>query len=156
MIDQVIYRCRGHAFLLEQIKNYPGVQVARTSTHHQAAGRRQSHGGIQASAVLNGRHAGTVPQMGDDQLSSGLVQTCLPNQLLEDVFVREPMEAIAPQTFPEERLGQGIPLGYFRHPSVERCVEADNLRQVREMPLNHFQPFNFMRKVIGGQRHQEL
>ena len=46
------------------------------------------------------------------------------------------MEAITLQTCPEEGFGQGISLGHFRHPPVERRVEADNLRQVRIMPVH--------------------
>jgi hypothetical protein len=60
------------------------------------------------------------------------------------------METIMPQTCPKEWFGQGISLGHFRHPPVERRVEANNLRQVRKISANRFQPFNFIGEMIGG------
>src|SRR6478672_6943748 len=78
------------------------------------------------------------------------------SQLANNIFIRQPMEAIAPDSLLPKLLRQCKPLRHFRHSAVKRRIKAGYLGQVRKMrrySLNHLQMAG---QVQGRKRNQLL
>ena len=56
---------------VHEMEEDAGVQVAAPGAHHDAASRREPHGGIERLTVVYCRQAGTVAQMRDHQATPG-------------------------------------------------------------------------------------
>ena len=65
--EQRVERVGGHPMLSHEVDQQAGVEVAGTRAHHQAAQRREAHRGVDAAAMLDGGHAGAMPQVGNDE-----------------------------------------------------------------------------------------
>src|SRR6478736_8722646 len=78
------------------------------------------------------------------------------SQFANNIFIRQAMEAIAPDSLVPKLLRQCKPLGHFWHFAVKRRIKASDLREVRKMrrySLNHLQMAG---QVQGRKRNQLL
>ena len=71
LVHQVVDRGGRAPLFHQQVDKHAGIEVSAPRAHHQAAGGRESHRGIDADTAADGRHAGAVAQVGDDQPAVG-------------------------------------------------------------------------------------
>ena len=72
----------------------------------------------------------------------------------DDVFVRESVEAVAPDAPLPERARQRQTLRHVRHPPVKGGVEARDLRDVREPSVDRGDPLERDGKVQRRERDE--
>src|SRR5947199_9778294 len=92
MVDQ-LFQCLSIVAGTKKIEHEPRVKVARTRAHHESTGGRESHRCIYGNAVLNGGHAGSISQMGDDDLSFPILF-----ERAHDIFIGKSMKSITPDS----------------------------------------------------------
>ena len=56
LVEHGIHLCRCHALLLHHEGNSSSIDIARTSSHHEAFERSQTHSGINTLSIDNSRH----------------------------------------------------------------------------------------------------
>ena len=125
---------------------------ARPRAHHQSVQRREAHGGRDALAVADRRHAGAVAEVRDDQAAWNAAGDG--GQGLQDRFVGQSMEAIAPQAGLPEFFRQREAGGDLRLGGMESSIEARDLGQGREQCLQRFDRRDIVRLVQRRQRDQ--
>jgi hypothetical protein len=121
---------RGHALAPREIGDEPGVEVARAPAHRHAGGGREGHRGVDALAVADGGDARAIAEMSDDQprrQPAGLAA-----ERAGEVGVGEPVEAVAPDPLRLVLPRNGQEPAHARQITVERGVEARDLRQTGE------------------------
>ena len=94
VIEQMLQLFAAHA-VAQQMQQRAGIDRARPRAHHQAVERREAHGGRDALAVADRRHAGAVAEMRDDQAAWNAAGDG--GQGMQDRFVGQAVEAVAPQ-----------------------------------------------------------
>src|SRR5260370_30107060 len=142
MVYQALEALRVVALFFEEIEEDAGVEVAAARDHHEAAGRRESHGGVERPAVAYRRHARAVAKVGDDD-----ARGCRAAEGLHDVFERDTVKAEAANSLVPQRARQREALGHFGHLPMESGVEARHLRQVRITRGRGLDAFEFARKM---------
>ena len=141
---------------LEQVEQHARIEIAAPRAHHQAAGRREPHGRVDANAVVHGGHARPVAEVRDDHPAVGRVAVERA-QLLQDVLVGEAVEAVAHHSGVPELPWQGVHLRDAGHLAVEGRVEAGHLRNARiGLPhaLDDLERLRQVLRVEGNQRPQ--
>ena len=108
----------------------PGVDVSGPGAHDQARGRGQGHGRVDRPAPVHGRHAGPVPQMGQDDPTGGRLGADGMGQGLHQVGVGEPVEPVSPHAGRLEPARDRHDPRDARQVVVERRVEAGHLRDL--------------------------
>ena len=126
-----------------------GVQVAAPGAHHDAAGRREPHGGIERLTVVHRRQAGTVAQMRDHQATLGCRA-----EGRHDVFIGQPMKAVPSYAFVPEVAGQGEALRHLRHTAVKGGVKTRHLWQPGEARRHRLDALDGTRQVQGRKGDQ--
>ena len=111
--------------LAQQVHGHAGVEVAAAGAHDQSARRREAHRRVDRLPVMHGDHAGAVAEVRDD----GAAELRCADRI-DDVLVRQAMEAVPPHARFPEGGRQRQPLCELGHVVVERGVEARHLRDV--------------------------
>ena len=98
LVEQRIGLRGRELFGLHDGKDGRRIDVTAARTHHHARKRGQSHGGVDALAVLDGRERGTVAHMAGHEidLGHGLLEEL--RGLLHDELVRSAVEAVLADT----------------------------------------------------------
>jgi hypothetical protein len=77
-------------------------------------------------------------------------------QRLRDVLIRQAMEPVSTHPLTMKAIGNGVPLGDFSVPPMERGIEASHLRQLGTAGANGAYRREIVRLVERGQRRQTL
>ena len=130
VIEQMLDLVGAHALLGQEIEHDAGVELARARSHRQAVERGEAHGAFDALAGVDGAHGGAAAEMGDDHAALRNVGRQL-RQPARDVFVGQPVKAVAADAFLVEALGQRVAVGNFGMAAMKCRVEAGDLRKLR-------------------------
>ena len=132
LVDQIIDGRGAASLFLEQVEQHAGIEVAGARAHHQPAGRREAHRGVDALAAL-----GRPPcwrRCPDGRRSRGRrpPRRRPPSRsFCHDVLVRKPVKTVAQHALVPKASGQRKTLGHLGHLAVKRRVEAGDLLQAR-------------------------
>ena len=149
MVDEAFDRAGVESLVREQVHQHAGVEVAAPRAHHEAARRREAHRRVDGKPVAHGSEAGAVAQVRDDRAAerSGADGG-------DDVLVRQAVEPVALDALRSECPWQRQALRDGRHPSVERGVEARDLRERGEVGAHSIDARERRRQVEWGERHE--
>jgi len=106
------------------------VQIARAGPHNQTTKGTETHRGVDAAAMPDRRHRCTIAQVGDDNTVLRNLAPVPADQLAHDIFVRQPMETIPPDSLFGQGPGQTGDLCKPRQAMVKSGIETGDLRQV--------------------------
>src|SRR6185312_16103477 len=126
----------------QQVQSYPGIQIAGTSSHHEAACRSKPHAGIYGLSFLQRHHAGAVAQMSDDGTPSQILA-----HSLDHVLIRKPVEAIASHSLLPELARKRKSACDLRNLRLEGGIKACDLSQVRIVLRNRFNQSDLARHM---------
>ena len=93
---------------LHQIEDHAGIERAAARAHHQAVDRGEAHRARDAAAVLDGAQAGAVAEMRDDD-APGRERRRKFAQRDYEIFIRQAVEAVAPDAGVGNRRGRAKP-----------------------------------------------
>ena len=128
VIEQMLDLVGAHALLGQEIEHDAGVELPWTRSHGQAVKCREAHGALDALAGMDRAHRGAATEMGDDHAALRNVRRQL-RQLARDVFVRQPVEAVAADAFLVEALRQRVAVGDLRDGRGERPCRNRRLEE---------------------------
>ena len=124
-VDELLETVGVVALLVQQVDGYAGVEVAGAGAHDQPARGAEAQGRLDRLPVVDGDHAGPVAEVSDDGPAE-----LRRAERTDDVFVRQPVEAIPPYAHVPEGVGQRQALRELGHVAMKCGVEARHLRDV--------------------------
>ena len=111
-------------------KYHPGIDLPGSGAHRQPVERRKAHRTFHASTVIKRAHRCAAAKMSDDDtpVRGGGRHVA---QAARDVFVREPMKPVAPDTLGVKAFRNREMVRDFAVAAMKRRVEARDLEQFR-------------------------
>ena len=129
-IEQVLDGRGLHAFFGEQVEQHPGIDLARPRAHGYPVERGETHRAFDAAAVGQGAHGRAAAEMSDDDSARRHAWGDLA-QAPGDVFVRQTVETVSPDTLGVEALRNGKVVRNRTVAVMKGGIEAGNLKQFR-------------------------
>ena len=128
------------------------VDVPAAGAHDQTLQRSEAHGGVDAVAVLYGRHAGPVAEMQGDQVCCLQGPAQVPGRLPGHIGVGSAVKTVAANSvFFIQFIGQGVVKGTGRKGLVKHGVEDRHLGDPGKRLPQHLDAEQIGRVVEGGQ-----
>jgi hypothetical protein len=128
VIDQ-LFEVDGIVLLLaHQIDQDAGIEITAARAHNHAAGRGQSHAGVDRFAALDRSDAGAIAEMSDDQTVGQAAA-----ELAKDRFAGKAVKPVALDAGRLQFLGDRQNPRDLGQLGVKRGVEAGGLRQLGEV-----------------------
>src|SRR5215471_12339850 len=93
-IQEILHGPPAHPFLLDQIEDHAGIDLARTGAHGYAIERGKSHRALDAASSGERAHGGAAAQVSDNNAPARHLGRDL-GQPVCYVFLREPMKDVA-------------------------------------------------------------
>ena len=128
MVDQVIEAGRVEFFCATDGRNHAGIEIAGARGHDEAACRRESHAGIDASAVAHSGDACAVAEMCQDDSPASRAGAGHSREFFHQPGAGEAVKSESLEAGRAEACGKRQQPGHCRHGVVKGRVEAGERR----------------------------
>ncbi len=136
--DEIVELVGGEFFGAEEVDEEAGVEIAGAGGHDETGGGGESHGGVDGLSVMDGSHAGSGAEVGEDDASVGGGGACDAVKFGHEIGVGEAVEAESAEAGVEIFSGDGEELRDVGKVVVEGGVEAGDLGHGGEGVLESF------------------
>ena len=145
------------AFLLHDGEHHRSINVARASAHHEAFEGSESHGGVDALAVVYCRNGSAVADVaGDDLLIFGLHAKEVAHAVGDEAVARAVRTPATDVHLLVVVVGHGIHVGVCRHGLVEGGVKHKDVGHVFHHSFHCIVALEGRRVVKGSKVHEGL
>src|SRR5215467_11786667 len=139
-----------HVPLRDEIEHNSGIDLSGSSAHGQAVEGSKAHRTLDTPTVRKGAHGRPASEVSNDDTLLRHIRRDL-SKPIGHIFIGEAVEAVATHSFEIELLRNRKMVRNRAVATVERCVKAGNLRQLRRI---HEQRANWCEVVRLMQRRQ--
>ena len=128
MGEQIVQLLRRESLSPRQVGHDAGIDVAGSRTHDQSACRGEPHARVDAPTLEYRGDAGAVSQVREDNASSGGSLSGHLFEFVQQIGVRQAMEAVASNACRLVRAGNRQNAGHVREIVMKRRIETRDLR----------------------------
>ena len=147
LVEETLEPVRVVPLLAHEVQEDAGVEVTAARTHHDAADGGQSHRRVHRASIPDGDQARAVAEVRNDRPRQGAR-----TEHADDVFVGQPVKAVASQRLAPEPARERKAPRELRHASMKRRIEARDLGQVGIALDDRLDDLERAREMQRGQR----